>query len=212
MCPAWCCVNPNLKCLRHYFHRRPTLRIWRILLMGIAVTVLARAISSTWSLGTSTRHGLHTARISWKSWETEKARVGISAITMYILQLPSNSSVSATRHDSFNRTRQDVTGCEQHSEQFLVTFSSVWCQCSGITLSIRQVGYVTRFSSMRRNRPRRRHLFEGSQIVLQVNIAYARERISLSYWKILPKKADFDLSFQSPKTQLSQGGSLDLNR
>ena len=41
----------TLTCLRHYFHCRPTLRIWRILLMVITMAMLACAIGSTGFLG-----------------------------------------------------------------------------------------------------------------------------------------------------------------
>ena len=52
----------TLTCLRHYFHRRPALRIWRILLMGITVAMLACAIGSTGFLG------IETFSLSYPAW------------------------------------------------------------------------------------------------------------------------------------------------
>lgn len=43
----------TLTCLRRYFYHRPTLKIWRILLMGVTVAMLACAIGSTGFLGIS---------------------------------------------------------------------------------------------------------------------------------------------------------------
>ena len=52
----------TLTCLRHYFHRRPTLRVWRILLMGITVAMLACAIGSTGFLG------IENFSLSYPAW------------------------------------------------------------------------------------------------------------------------------------------------
>ena len=52
----------TLTCLRHYFHRRPALRIWRILLMGITVAMLACAIGSTGFLG------VQNLSLSYPAW------------------------------------------------------------------------------------------------------------------------------------------------
>ena len=52
----------TLTCLRYYFHQRPTLRIWRILLMGITVAMLACAIGSTGFLG------IETFSLSYPAW------------------------------------------------------------------------------------------------------------------------------------------------
>ena len=52
----------TLTCLRHYFHRRPTLRVWRILLMGITVVMLACAIGSTGFLG------IESFSLSYPAW------------------------------------------------------------------------------------------------------------------------------------------------
>lgn len=52
----------TLTCLRHYFHRRPALTIWRILLMGITVAMLATAIGSTGYLG------IQSFSLSYPAW------------------------------------------------------------------------------------------------------------------------------------------------
>ena len=52
----------TLTCLRHYFHQRPTLRVWRILLMGITVAMLACAIGSTGFLG------IESFSLSYPAW------------------------------------------------------------------------------------------------------------------------------------------------